>query len=418
MVESRPGEPPSAAQAPASVPARRAARRPWLLVHRWLGIGLGAWFALVGLTGAILVYEDPVDAYLNPALLHDRRAGPYLPPHEILARAEDEFPLGHVERIRTPAAPGEVYRVVVRVAPHMRAESARVEAMFSPVTGELLGKREAEEIGFSRPYLLKLLYEFHRNVLLGYPGSNIVGIAGFLLLASAVSGFIVAAPRTRAGWRRVVSVKARAGATRVLFDVHRSVGTILAVLLVLATATGSTLVYVNYARDIVSLFSKVAPFPTVPWRGSVDGDWPPFQGIVEIVKRTHPELAIAEVHIPSKPTAGYLFYLRGAADVHRLGDTMLWIHPGTGELLLERSPRTRTGGESFMHWLFPLHSGTAFGAAGKVAMCLTGVAPFLLVLTGLWVWLRKRRAASFELQRRVRRPRARSAGATLPDPGQ
>src|SRR5262245_32067983 len=232
--------------------APAARRRPWVLVHRWLGIGLGAWFALVGLTGALLVYEDPVDAFLNPALLHDPRTGPWWPPHELLARAEDEFPLGHVERIRLPAAPGEVYRIVVRVAPHMRVESERVEATFSPVTGEMLGKREAEAISFSRPYLVKLLYEFHRNVLLGYPGSNIVGIAGFLLLASAVSGFIVAVPRTRNGWRRVVSVKVRAGATRVLFDVHRSLGTILAVLLVLATVTGSTLVYLNYARDLRS----------------------------------------------------------------------------------------------------------------------------------------------------------------------
>src|SRR5262245_2212583 len=167
----------------AAAPAAR--RRTWVLIHRWLGIGLGAWFALVGVTGAILVYEDQVDAFLNPQLLRDPRTGSWLPPHDILARAEDEFPLGHVERIRLPAAPGEVYRVLVRVAPHMRVESARVEATFSPATGELLGRREAEEVGFSRPYLLKLLYEFHRNVLLGHPGSNVVGIAGFLLLASA-----------------------------------------------------------------------------------------------------------------------------------------------------------------------------------------------------------------------------------------
>jgi len=60
-----------------------------------------------------------------------------------------------------------------------------------------------------------------------------------------------------------------------------------------------------------------------------------------------------------------------------------------------------------MHWLFPLHSGTAFGQAGKVAMCLTGLAPLLLVLTGLWVWARKRRAEAVELARRQKpRPRA------------
>ena len=394
-------------------PPRRSLRKPWVLVHRWLGVGVGAWFALVGLTGGILVFEDAVDAFLNPGLLREHRTGESLPIHELLARAEEAFPLGHVERIRPPAAPDEVYRVVVRVAPHMRVESPRVEAMFSPATGRVLGTREAEEIGLSRPYFLKTLYEFHRNVLLGQAGSNIVGIAGFLLLASAVSGFVVAAPRTRAGWRRVVGVKVRAGATRMLFDVHRSIGTILAVLLVLATATGSTLVYLNYARDLVNLFSKVEPFAVVPWRQVPDRDWPTFETLVGSVRRSYPLLEIAEIHLPSKPTAGYVFYLRGPGDAHRLGDTVVWLHPATGELLLERSPRARTNGEGVMHWLFPLHTGTAFGTLGKIAMCIAGAAPFVLVFTGLWVWLRKRRAAAFEERRRKQARAARRSSALL-----
>jgi uncharacterized iron-regulated membrane protein len=56
-----------------------------------------------------------------------------------------------------------------------------------------------------------------------------------------------------------------------------------------------------------------------------------------------------------------------------------------------------------MHWLFPLHSGTAFGTAGKFAMCITGLAMLLMLPTGLWVWLRKRRADQFESERRLRR---------------
>jgi uncharacterized iron-regulated membrane protein len=35
-------------------------------------------------------------------------------------------------------------------------------------------------------------------------------------------------------------------------------------------------------------------------------------------------------------------------------------------------------------------------------MCVAGLAPLVLVFTGLWVWLRKRRAERFELRRRER----------------
>jgi uncharacterized iron-regulated membrane protein len=55
-----------------------------------------------------------------------------------------------------------------------------------------------------------------------------------------------------------------------------------------------------------------------------------------------------------------------------------------------------------MHWLYPLHTGSAFGAWGMAAMCMAGLAPLLLVFTGLWVWTRKRRAEAFELRRRER----------------
>src|SRR5262245_9225712 len=93
-------------------------RKPLRSLHRWLGLWLGAWFALVGLSGAVLVFEDEVDAFLNPRLLTEPRAGARLPLHRIVARAEEEFPLGHVERVRLPRAQDEVYRLVVRLGPH------------------------------------------------------------------------------------------------------------------------------------------------------------------------------------------------------------------------------------------------------------------------------------------------------------
>ncbi len=382
--------------------SQSSGRGLWRNLHRWLGLFIGGWFALVGLSGSILVFEDEIDAVLNPRLLTDTRSGPHVPPHDMLERVTEAFPLAKTERIRPPRQPGEVYRVTIRVAPHMRTGSPRAEAMFSAVSGELLGVREADTIGITRPYWMRTLYEFHRNVLLGNFGSNIVGIAGFLLMTSALSGFIVAWPRKRSGWRRLIGIKLRAGLTRILFDVHRSSGVILFVLLMLATVTGSTLVYVNVAREIVSAFSEVAPFPVIPWRETPIENWPSFAQVATQVRAEYPRHDVVEIHIPSKPTAGYLFYLKRDGDVHRLGDTIVWVHPGSGEILFERSARNRTRGESVMHWLFPLHSGTAFGIAGKIAMCMTGLAMLVMFPTGLWVWLRKRRAEQFEASRRGR----------------
>ena len=374
-----------------------AGRSAWFSVHRWLGIVLGLWFALVGLTGAILVYEEPIDAWLNPGLLTARGSGAALTPGAVVARAQAEG-LGHVERIRLPQAQGEVYRLLARSHPTRRIGNPRIEAMFDPAGGALLGTRSAEKLSLAPPYAMQTLYEFHRNVLLGEPGSNIVGTAGLLLLASAITGLVLAVPRSRAGWARLLWVNLKASVTRIAYDAHRSAGSLIALLLVLATLTGVTLVWVNYVRDLVGLFSKVESFPTIPWRQTTE-EALPLDQIVATVRDAYPQRAITEIRVPFGQMSGYQLYLRAAGDEYRLGDTIVWVHPGSGELLIERSDRTRSAGESFMHWLFPLHSGTAFGSAGMVAMCIAGLAPLLLVGTGLWVWLRKRRGERIAAER-------------------
>jgi uncharacterized iron-regulated membrane protein len=286
--------------------------------------------------------------------------------------------------------------------------------MFDPASGALLGSRSAEKMSLAPRYALQTIYEFHRNVLLSEPGSNIVGIAGFLLLASAVSGIVLAWPRTRAGWAKLLAVNLKASATRIAFDAHRSVGSVVAVLMLLTTITGVTLVYTNYVRDLVSVFSKVQSFPTIPWRQSTDAALP-MDRLVATVQQAYPQQAISEIRVPFGQMSGYQFYLRAPGDAYRLGDTIVWVHPGSGELLVERSDRTRTAGEALMHWLFPLHSGTAFGAAGMVAMFVAGIAPLLLVVSGLWVWLRKRPGEKLAAEHAAERRAARRAGRSPVD---
>ena len=275
--------------------------------------------------------------------------------------------------------------------------------MFDPVSGAYLGARSLETLGVAPPDLLRTLYEFHRNVLLGNAGSNIVGIAGILLLTSAVTGFVLAAPRTRMRSSASCGSTRARRATRIAFDVHRSTGIVFAITLLLATLTGATLVYVNYVRDLVSVFSKVAPFPTVPWQPQNAHEPLQLDRLIANVRARFPEHALLEIHGSPRQMAGHLYYLKRPGDVHRLGDTLAWINPLSGEIMIERSPRTRTAGEGFMHWLFPLHSGTAFGTVGQVVMSATGAVPLLMVLTGLWVWLRKRRGERIARERQLAR---------------
>jgi uncharacterized iron-regulated membrane protein len=390
--------------------ATRSPRRLWLRLHRWTGLAVGAWFVLLGLTGSILLFEEPLDRWINPELLKSPGCARSIPIEQLLAVAESHFPRAKIERLRLPASPSDVYRLRLREDAGRRVGSPRTEATFSPCDGKLLGTRPAESVGLDRARALYTVYDLHKRALLGTTGTDLVGIVGLLFLAAVVKGIYLALPRSAAGWRQVVAIKRRAGLTRVAFDVHRSTGAVLAPLLLLSIVTGVTLVYPDYARDVVSLFSRVAPFPTVPWRERNAASAPDLATIMSQVERAYPDDRVTEIRFPARAISGYLFYLRRNADVYRLGDTLVWIHPDTGELLLERSDRSRSAGETFMHWLFPLHSGTAFGTPGKIVMFAVGISPLVLLASGTYVWVRKRRASRIEDRRRgaAERPAERS----------
>ena len=385
-------------KAGATAPANARARRSlWARVHRWLGLGLGLWFLLVGLTGALLVWRDAVDALLNPRLFAagPAPAGP-LPLADWIEQARSAHELGRVERVRLPLAAGDPLRLQFRTAA-VRVESERAEVFVDPATGAVLGLRALEGWSLAPPHALRTIYEFHRNVLLGEPGTNLVGVAGLLLATSAVSGAVLAWRRSGGGgghrWRRLFQVSWRANAARVALDLHRSAGVAIVVVLLLATLTGATLVWLNYVRDIVDRVSRVESIPVLPFRAMARGqELLDLATLAQRAQAAQPGKAISEIRLSERGLTGVLFQLRAEGDVHRLGDTIVWLHPATGEVLAERSARTRSGGETFMHWLLPLHVGSAFGTGGKVAMAAAGVAPLLLALTGTWLWWRKRRA--------------------------
>jgi uncharacterized iron-regulated membrane protein len=300
---------------------RRLSLARWSTLHRWLGIGLGLWFALVGLTGTLLVWRDEVDGLLNPAWFQaPASSGPTLPVDDLIERVRAAQPsLGRIERLRFPDTPGQALRLQVRGA-LARVEAARLELFVDPATGTVLGQRGLDRLSLTRADAMRTLYEFHRNVLLGEPGSNIVGVAGCLLLTSAVSGLVLAWPRSRERWKGLLRIAWRSNATRVAFDVHRSSGALLAVLVLLATITGTTLVWPNYVRDAVASLSRVEPIPVLPFSVAQGDEEPlPLQALLERVLAAFPGHRVAELRLSERGLTGVLFQLRDdGLDVHRL----------------------------------------------------------------------------------------------------
>ena len=87
--------------------------------------------------------------------------------------------------------------------------------------------------------------------------------------------------------------------------------------------------------------------------------------------------------------------MREARDPHTLrgGSTLLLIDARNGKVRRRIDATTRTAGDTFLAWQAPLHTGEAFGLAGRVIATIAGLAPALLFVTGSLMWLRRPRRA-------------------------
>lgn len=61
-------------------------RRVWVQIHLWLGIGFALLLVPISLSGAALVWDDHLDALINPGR-YAATAGQSLPPSQLIGRA-------------------------------------------------------------------------------------------------------------------------------------------------------------------------------------------------------------------------------------------------------------------------------------------------------------------------------------------
>lgn len=92
-----------------------------------------------------------------------------------------------------------------------------------------------------------------------------------------------------------------------------------------------------------------------------------------------------------------------------LGNPWLYLDGQSGAIAGGLIPGSGSAGDIFMQAQFPLHSGRILGLPGRILVSLLGLAVAMLSLTGVVIWVRKRRS-------RVRgEQRSRLTLAEVPD---
>lgn len=386
-------------------------------LHRWGGLLLGLWLALLGLTGSLMVWQAEIDAALNPAWFNAQTscgdALPDAPVARALAVLEHAAPGVLATAVHAPDRPTAAYRLW-SASPR---PGFKRQHFVDATCMRHLGARDWGAPRFDRAHAVPMLYELHRALLLRDAGHTAVGFAGLALLVAAFTGLMLAWPRrsSRAAWRRVLTVKHAASAQRRWHDWHRATGTWLAAFFLLMGASGAYLCFPNQVRAIVGAVLPVLPVldadragpPAAPVAASQISERLPPDALVIRAQGLWPRAQWSRLALPATPDKPFEVRLLQPGEPRAdTGSTRVRID-ARGQIIAVRDALHLPVGDALLDWLFPLHSGEALGLPGRLAWTLFGLAPSLMFATGAWLWWRRRRAASLPARRPTEAMQAR-----------
>jgi uncharacterized iron-regulated membrane protein len=371
-------------------------RKIFLQFHKMIGLFAGAIVVLVGLSGSILAFREDIDECLNASIMRvDIPARRTLRPlDEILAAATAAMPPeGKIERLTMPRQPGSAVAITYLVETD-DLDTYVYEMFVDPYTAKVKGRRLYlhGDKTLSQP-LIPFVMAFHWTLLLGFNNAYLVGSVGILVFISVIMGLYLWWPRN-GDWRLGLKVKWGASPERIAYDVHRSVGVYCAVLLLVMLFTGVAMIFKPATRAVATLFSPVRADPDFGKSRPISGRSPIGVGdALAIADKVFPDGRLHWVLLPSTPSAVYVVGKQSYDEPNRTKTYRnVGIDQYSGQILHVQDRNSFTAGDKFMEWLFPLHTGEAFGEIGRSVVLLLGLTPLTLYVTGFLRWRRKRRA--------------------------
>jgi len=371
-------------------------RRVWLDVHLWIGVGLGVLLTVVGVSGSLLVWHDPLDEILTPHRYAVTGAEVGQPLSAYLAAAAAATPEGvSPVSLRMPEHPGGPVRVIARGAAAREGARPPVWSVWlDPPTARVLDAAEGSStvIGF--------LHVLHGSLAIPqYSGRQIVGWSGVAMLISACTGLYLWWPRkdfVRAlGWRRGFTVSA---------NLHRLLGFWICVPLAILSITG---IYLSFPQTARSMMSSIAPMSPQQQRQNFNAPPTPAKLSPDAAAKAALEAAGAGAQLATlAPPAGrsgawrVQVRLPGAEEP----STTVTVEDASGAAKLAAPRGEPLAGDAAARLIRRIHDGDGMGIVWQAIVFLGGVLPALFAVTGVMMWLRRRRARRAMARRRPSSP--------------
>ena len=356
-------------------------RRTFVQIHLWLGITIGFFWALQGLTGALLVFSRDIDR----AMLEESTDGRALTLDQVFATAEfaTQSKVTKVERF----GPSPTLLIAYYTNGKGEDRALVVDARSGAVLDDRNPEPKLPGGGSTQKWLLGL----HEALLLGDRGGLLVGTSGLFLISSLVLGLVIAWPR-RGRWKPLFAAAAWKNRVQRLFGWHRMVGLVVALILLVTVPCGIYLAFAPEIRPILARTSgyrmphEFAPAAAAPV-AKVSA-----QEAFDIARSRFPGAELVRAVRPTKKVPVYTFRLLQANEARRwAGTTTVSVDPTSGAVLDVYDPLHGPVANRVTDFIYHIHTGDVGWLAGRLLVFFAGLSLPTLYVLGLLLWLRRRR---------------------------
>ncbi|MEJ5106192.1 PepSY-associated TM helix domain-containing protein [Chryseobacterium sp. MYb328] len=354
----------------------------WFNWHKWTSLICTVFLLYLCVTGLPLIFHEEIEH-----LLEDNK--------EALAQNHEKLSLDKLVKIAESKYPGEKARFVfwdeneknkvlfdIVDQPNAPYEKSKY-LVLNEYTGEVLGAPRTDG-------LMNIILKLHTDMFLGIPGKLFLGLMGMLFMISIVSGIVLYGPIMKK--YDFGMVRKNKSKRLKWLDTHNLLGIAITAWMVVVGFTG----IINTLSDVIvglwqqgQLAEMTAPYKT---QKPLTGNFSSLEDAKKAAESTIKDMKVSIIAYPGTDFTSkhhYAVFMRGNTEL-----TSKLLKP----VLIDAKTGTVTDSRDmpwYVNALFisePLHFGNYGGVILKVVWTVFDVFTILVLITGLYLWIARRKA--------------------------
>lgn len=378
----------------------RGFRKIVLFAHLCLGLLLGLYFSLLGLTGSALLFKGELHRFFKPSIYHVvvPENTSRLSLDKLAQVFSDTHPGTSISSLLLPIATNDVLIIGYKAALPGQKKPQSMQTLIDPYTGKVM----AEQL--SGGWFFRTVHNLHAKLLLDDLGEDlhrygvlavfVLLLSGIWLWWSSIAGLVepFKFSKVLSQFKQKVTVKLDGSFNRKIFDVHNTVGFFTAAVLFVLALTAASDLWHDQAVAVVGALTGGTVVSEKKGPGSNLKSSPPsYEAMLASATSARPSL----VAVAITDKLGVRMVQPGEPYVVPRCVTVV-VNQVDASLRRVEEPASLPLGQQVMAWLLPVH----FGQWGpgvsyylvKAIWFIVGLCPSILFASGVVMFLLKRGA--------------------------